>query len=177
MGGLFIQPVGRGSQPALQGWGGGGGAMRSARLCVPLSLFLSETPPLTQVCPAGWEKPANPESRLKRARNCEGSGLGEEPTTASHRRVMGVEKDPEGKGAGEAGGRRSQPGQTKLSELRGALQRARRDVEGPLGLWGLQSVFRRLVKRTSAELSFVQPPQLAFVFFGIGRDALTKMSV
>lgn len=78
---------------------------------------------------------------------------------------MGVEKDPEERGAGEAGGRGSRPRQTKADVA------APSGVAGPAGCggspWSLgpaESGLRPRGKPTSAELiSLVHPPQLAFV--------------
>lgn len=95
---------------------------------------------------------------------------------------MGVEKDPERRGAGRRAARApvlgSQPGQTKA---------ARAAPSGAAGLMGCtrspwfpgpsKSFFPKLGKRTSAELSLCRLLNLPLLFFGIGRDALTKMSV
>lgn len=78
---------------------------------------------------------------------------------------MGVEKEQR-EGAREAGGRGSQPGQTKAERAARAERRAGGTRRVPWSLGPARSVFRKLGKRTSAELSLVQPPQLAFVVLG-----------
>lgn len=47
----------------------------------------------------------------------------------------------------------------------------------PGGGGATESFFPKLGKRTSAELSLNSLLNLPLLFFGIGRDALTKMSV
>lgn len=103
---------------------------------------------------------------MKRARNCEGSGPGEKPTAASPRRVMGVEKEPEGRGAGRRAAGAPSRARQKLSERPGPSGEPAGRGGAPWSRGPAKSVFRKLGKRTSAELSLVQPPQLAFVVLG-----------
>lgn len=89
-----------------------------------------------------------------------------------------MERDPEGRVPGRRAAGAPSRARQKLSERRGAEQPAGSDAEGPRGLWGpAESFFPKLGERTSAELSLHSLLNLPLLFFGIGRDALTKTSV
>lgn len=79
-----------------------------------------------------------------------------------------MEKDPEGRGAGEAGCRGGgRPGlracQTKAERAAPSPAAGRAASGVPPVPAAAESCFRKPGKRTSAELSLVQPPQVAFV--------------
>lgn len=118
---------------------------------------------------------------FERNRDCierEGGSRRRNPTTTSHRRVMGVEKDSEGRRGcrgGRPGGRGSQPGPDKSGAAGGP--RGMRKVPLVPRRAPLRGSLRSWEKRTSAELSLCSLLNLPLLFFGIGRAALTKMSV
>lgn len=121
----------------------------SPALCVPLSS------PLPDPTPGPLPDPSLPgrvgEAAFEKSGFREGRGRGGETHhNYSHGRVMGVEEDPGGERNGSRRARQSR-----------AL--AGPNAQGARGSWARSELLRRLAKRTSAELSLVQPPQLAFV--------------
>lgn len=93
----------------MGGWGGAA-AVRSARLCVcaPFSFPLRD--PTPDPSPSGpVEEGSKPRVAFEKSLELQGEWAKGE-THNSHRRVMGVEKDPEERGVGETGGPGSEPG-------------------------------------------------------------------
>lgn len=97
--GCFSNQQIAGPRLLCRGWGEGGPAVRSACFVCPF--------PFSSPRPHPWPDSARPGGRSQRTPIrvwndpgiARGGGKGEKPTAAS-RRVMGVEKDPEGRGAG-----------------------------------------------------------------------------
>jgi hypothetical protein len=107
-GASVVYPISRSLIPGCFAEGGGRLWGQPGFVCPSLSLSLRPHPGLlpdrSLSCRVGKATEAA-RVACERSPDCEGRGLSENPTTASPRRVMGVEKDPEGRGAGEAGGR------------------------------------------------------------------------
>lgn len=85
----------------MGGWGGGGCEVSPA-LCAPFSFPLRD--PTPDPSPSGpVEEGSKPRVAFEKSLELQGEWAKGE-THNSHRRVMGVEKDPEERGVGETGG-------------------------------------------------------------------------